>query len=251
MALHELNDARLEAALRNAGRALAGPQRDLSVDVVAALRAGSNVRRRGVSRRLALALIAMALLLTGAVVAVSGVVPGIGVRRGETTTPARPLVIDPTFLGMPTTLASARNRVDFAVEVPMAPDLGQPQVYYADEPPGGRVSLLYRASDRLPAIGDTPVGLLVTQFRGNVDGQLLTKVVGQGAEVTPVDVAGVPGWWIAGAHEVLYVNSEGDVISESPRFADSTLLWTHDGVTLRLESALPQQRAIAVAASLR
>lgn len=250
MALHDLGDAQLEAALRDAGQAVPGAQGDLSVDVVGALRSGSRVRRRG-TRRLAPALLAAALLLTAAAVAVSGIVPGVGLRRGETSTPSRPLVVDPGFLGTPTTLASARDRVDFAVEVPALPGLGQPQVYYADEPAGGRVSLLYRPNDRLPAIGDTPVGLFVTQFRGNAEDQLLTKVVGQGAEITPVEVAGARGWWIAGAHEVLYTDAEGNVIPEPSRFADSTLLWTHDGVTLRLESALPQRQAIAVAASLR
>ena len=250
MALHDLDDVQLEAALRDAGQAVPGAQRDLGVAVVAALGSGSRVWRRGM-RRLTPALLAATLLLTAAAVVVSGIVPGVGLRRGETTTPSRPLVVDPTFLGTPTTLASARDRVDFAVEVPALPGLGQPQIYYADEPAGGRVSLLYRANDRLPAIGDTPVGLFVTQFRGTVDDPLLTKVVAQGAEATPVDVAGARGWWIAGAHEVLYTDAEGRVMPEPSRFAGSTLLWTHDGVTLRLESALPRRQAIAVAASLR
>jgi hypothetical protein len=261
MALHDLDDRQLEAALRDAGRALAGAQRDLSVDVVAGLRAGDRVagrgvprglaRGRGVPRRLVPALIALAVLLTGAAVAVSGIVPGIGLRRGDTTMPARPLVVDPEFLGTPTTLDRARARVDFAVHVPALPELGQPQIYYADEPPGGRVSLLYPASDRLPAIGDTPVGLFVTQFRGAVDDQLLTKIVAEGAQVTQVDIAGIPGWWIADAHEVLYVDAEGHMAPERSRFADRTLLWTRDGVTLRLESALSRQQAIVIAATMR
>lgn len=251
MTLRDLGDARLEAALRDASRAVPGAKRDLSCAVVAALRSEGRSRARGAPwRRLAPALVAVALLLTGAALAASPIVPGIGVRGGDTTAPQRPLVIDQAFLGTPTTLPGARNRVDFAVRVPAFHGVGQPYVYYADEPAGGRVSLLYRANDRLPAIGDTPVGLFVTQFRGDVDERLLTKVIGQGA-VTRVDVAGVKGWWIANVHEVLYLDAEGDVIREPSRFAASTLLWTDDGVTLRLESALPRPQAIAVAASLR
>jgi hypothetical protein len=50
---------------------------------------------------------------------------------------------------------------------------------------------------------------------------------------------------------VLYVDPEGQVTPERSRFADRTLLWARDGVTLRLESALPRHQAIAIAASLR
>jgi hypothetical protein len=251
MALHDLDDRQLEAALHDAGRALAGARRDLSAEVVAGLRSSDRARSRGVPRRLAAALIALAVLLTGAAVAVSGIVPGIGLRRGDTATPAQPLVVDPAFLGTPTTLDRARARVDFAVQVPALPALGQAQVYYADKPAGGRVSLLYPASDRLPAIGDTPVGLLVTQFRGDVDDQLLTKIVSQGAQVTQIDIGGLPGWWIADAHEVLYIDADGHTAVERSRFADRTLLWTRDGVTVRLESALSRRQAIAIAAAMR
>jgi hypothetical protein len=250
MALHDLTSDQLEAALRDTGRALAGARRDLGADVVAALRSGARAPRT-VPRRLA-PLVAIAVLLTGAAIA-SVVVPGIDLRvgRGPSGATRAPLVADPAFLGAPTTLAAARERVDFAVGVPTARQLGTPQVYLNDRPPGGRVSLLYPVNDGLPAMGDTQVGLLLTQFRGVIDEQLLTKVVAEGAEVSPVEVDGLRGWWIDGAHEVLYVDPTGDVVTERPRFADSVVLWVRDGVTLRLESALDRQRAIAIAASVR
>ena len=250
MPLRDLDTGQLEAALREAGRALAGSRRDLSADVVATLRAGG--RARHTARRWLVPVVAGAVLLAGATVA-STVVPGIGLRIGLSPSEELPppLVADAAFLGTPTTLTDARERVDFAVAEPTDPGLPPPQVYHADRRAGGRVSLLYPAGDRLPAMGDTPVGLFLTQFRGDVDDQLLTKVVAEGAAVTPVEIDGLRGWWIEGAHDVLYLDDAGETVREPVRFAGNVLLWARDGVTLRLESALDRRAAIAIAASLR
>ncbi|HSK96090.1 MAG TPA: hypothetical protein VK891_05680 [Euzebyales bacterium] len=250
MRVHDLDTGQLEAALREAGRALEGARHDISRDVVVALRAGTPARHR-VRRRL-VPIVVIGMLLTGAAIA-STVVPGIGVRIGLPSLRGTqaPLVADAAFLGQATTLTAARERVDFAVGVPSASELGAPQVYLAGQPSGGRVSLLYPAGDRLPAMGDTRVGLFLTQFRGHVNQQLLTKVVAEGADVTSVQIDGLPAWWIEGAHEVLYVDRAGDMSAEPARFSDSVLLWARDGVTLRLESGLDRDQAIAIAASLR
>jgi hypothetical protein len=254
MAVHNLDDAQLAAALRSSGQAIAGARRDLSVDVIATLRSTDPgpARWSAPRRRLIPAVIVVAALLASAAVA-AGIVPGVTLRIGgaDSAPPVAPLVADPEFLGTPTTLAVARDRVDFPVRVPALGWLGRPQVYHADQPSGGRVSLLYAASDRLPAIAGTPVGLFVTQFRGDVREELLTKTVNQAVRVTPVDIGDNRGWWVEGAHEVLYAAPGGEVVAEPSRFADSTLLWTRDGVTLRLESALPQGEAIAIATSVR
>jgi hypothetical protein len=259
MSLQGLDQPQLEAALRDAGRALAGARDDLADDVVAQLRSGVGTQQRRVPapaprvlpRRLVPVLMILVLLVGAAVVA--GVAPGIGLRIGGPSTPSTrtPLVADADFLGAHTTLAAARDRVNFAVRLPALEQLGPPQVYYADDPAGGRVSLLYPAGDRLPAMEGTPVGLFVTQFRGDTDDELLAKIVHEGADVTSVEIAGIPGWWIEGAHEVLVIARTGDVVAERLRFSDNALLWTRDGVTLRLESALSRQQAIAIAASLR
>ena len=252
MAVHDLDDAQMAAALREAGRAIAGARGDLSVDVITRLRSTGAARTRQISQRhLVAALIVVTVLLGGAAVA-AGIVPGVVLRIGDPAPPAAPLVVDPEFLGTPTTLAVARDRVDFPVRVPELGWLGRPQVYHADRPAGGRVSLLYATNERLPAIGDTPVGLFVTQFRGEVHEELMAKTVSEAARVTQVDIAGNRGWWVEGAHEVAYLAPGGGAIQKEPaRFADSTLLWTRDGVTLRLESALSQREAITIAASMR
>jgi hypothetical protein len=259
MSLQGLDQPQLEAALRDAGRALGGARDDLADDVVAQLRSGVGAQqrrfptpaRRGLPRRLVPVLMVL-VLLAGAAVA-AGVAPGIGLRIGGPATPSTqtPLVADPAFLGTQTTLSVARDRVDFAVRVPALEQVGPPQVYHADEPAGGRVSLLYPAGDRLPAMEGTPVGLFLTQFRGDVDEDLLTKIVHEGADVTSVEIDGIPGWWIEGTHEVLFIDRAGEVVAERLRFSDNALLWTRDGVTVRLESALSRQQAIAIAASLR
>jgi hypothetical protein len=135
------------------------------------------------------------------------------------------------------------------VRVPALPALGSPQVHLAGDGARSRVSLLYGTTADLPAMPRTPVGLFITQFRGDVDPVLLTKVAG-GAQITPVAVAGGQGWWIEGAHEVGYLAPDGSVAIEPSRFANNTLLWSRDGVTLRLESAAALERAVAIAGSL-
>lgn len=136
------------------------------------------------------------------------------------------------------------------MRVPPQRDLGPAQVYVATGTTGHRVSLLYGAGARVPAMDGTDVGLLLTQFRGTLDSDLLTKTAHAETQITSVDVGGTRGWWVQGTHEVRYVAPDGSAAHDRARFADSTLLWTRDGVTLRLESALPRREAVAIAASL-
>lgn len=246
---HDRDDAGLAAALREAGRSLPGARRDvaaaLTPEALGPGRRGRTWRHPG-GRRLLL-VTAMLVVLAGSALA-AGVVPGVelrpGDRRVDTTTPA--LIDDTAFLGERTSLAGARSRVDIPVRMP---DLAAAaQVYVAE---GQRVSLVYPAGDDLPPVGGTGAGLVVSQFPGRADRTVLRKVVGPDAAVTPVDVGGAPGWWVSGTHAVATLTPDGGVTTEEVRYADRTLLWSVDGVTLRLEAAVDRARAVALAASMR
>lgn len=250
--LHELDDDALVGVLREAGRALPGARRDIAAALTpAALAAHGGSPRpavRGPRRRALVIAAALLVAIAGSALA-AGVVPGVDLRgapRADTTGP--PLVDDAAFLGHRTTLDDARTDVGFPIRLPDLP--GAPQVHVAGAQGRRRVTLLYGASADLPPIAGTSAGLAVTQFPGRADEAVLRKVVGPGVDVAPVTVGDVPGWWIAGAHEVAVVDGDR-VVTDPVRYADRTLLWSADGVTLRLEAAVPRARAIELAASMR
>jgi hypothetical protein len=155
-------------------------------------------------------------------------------------------------LGEQTTLAEARRRVSFPVLLP-AGRLGAPdEVYYATSPPGGRVTLLYRAAPELPEASLTGAGLLLTQFKAEVDQAFTRKVIDAGVRVEEVIVAGGRGYWFEGApHRLVFADEHGQFYEDRSRLAGNTLVWERGDVTLRLESALSRDASIALAESLR
>jgi hypothetical protein len=154
-------------------------------------------------------------------------------------------------LGKPVTLEEAEEAVDFDVLV--APDrYREPdEVYVARAPGGGRIDLLYGPSDELPPAAASGAGILLTEFRGDVDTELVKKVVGPDARTEFVTVDGNDAIWIEGGpHTVVVADENGEYVEERTRLAGNTLLWERDGVTLRLESGLSRDEAIQVAESL-
>ncbi|MGH2683695.1 MAG: hypothetical protein ACRDIX_10725 [Actinomycetota bacterium] len=213
----------------------------------------SLVRRPG--RRVALALAAV-LILAGGAVAGGLLVRGVRILIAPegTSPPPAPTVSGPPgrllFLGEESTLDQARREVDFEVGVPTAAGLPEPVAYVDDEPPGGRVSLVYPAGPGLPQTEEAGVGMLLMEFRGRVESPFLEKLVGQD-QVQEVEVAGTPGYWVEGQHTVSYLDDRGTAFEERTRLAGNTLLWQQGAVTLRLESALPMEEAIRIAESMR
>jgi hypothetical protein len=142
------------------------------------------------------------------------------------------------------TIDEAREAVGFELLLPTA-GLGTPEVFLSEAVPGGMVSLLYPARD-----GNGP-GLLITEFAGGTDRQLVTKDVGPGTTVTPVEV-GIGGFWIEGdPHTVLFEDQTGDIRADEPRLAGNTLIWVDGGVTFRLESGGDLEQALEIADSMR
>jgi hypothetical protein len=144
----------------------------------------------------------------------------------------------PLELGERLSLAEAGRRAGFRVLT--SPLLGAPDAVFYD---GVEVALLYGTPSH--------VRLLVNEIHATERPELFKKLAGEGTKVSPVSVAGEPGYWISGASHVLVVAPSGAIVDERVRLAGDTLLWLRGGLTLRLEGDLTRERALAVAESFR
>jgi hypothetical protein len=152
-------------------------------------------------------------------------------------------------LGTRTTLDGARRTVSFDV---LAPALAPDQVYATDEPPGGQVALLYRPRPGLPDANHTSVGLLITEFRGDLPFEFLQKTLAPGTTAERLTVNGGRGVWIAGQpHVVLYRDSTGEVRDYTLRLATNTLIWRQGTRVVRLEAHISEAAALRIAGSMR
>jgi hypothetical protein len=165
------------------------------------------------------------------------------------------------MLGRPVTLAEAQAAADFPLLLPTAEEFASPrEIYVSGAGAAAMISFVYPAVPGLPAASETGAGALLTQFAGRTERSLIEKGLqgpsGSGASETllePVTVRGEPGFWITGApHAVFFVCSgPGECRQEPYRLAGDVLLWEYEGVTLRLESGLSREKALAIAESVR
>jgi hypothetical protein len=267
---HGVSDSDLGRRLRDLGTHLAVPQTPPLVEAVrmriAAWQAPVPPARVGWRRRPAIlvaTLAALAAVLLGSVPTTRNAIAGWLGLRGVTiqqvptppTTTTRPTTSPLPIgirlgLGTPSTLADVRTHVSFAVVVPAT--LGAPDQVYLREPPvGGAVSLVYLPRAGLPPAAGTGVGLLVTEFRGDLASEFIGKFLGPGTTAEPVTVSGGAGWWISGApHTLLYRDANGETVEETVRLAGPTLVWERGNVTLRIEGSLTKAQAMAIARSM-
>ncbi len=157
-------------------------------------------------------------------------------------------------LGQRVTLEDAQSRVRFQILVPTSAELGDPdEVYFTEPPIGGEVALVYRAGANLPQSQQTGVGLLITEFRGDLDPGAFLKTLGPDSRLTEVRVNGVLGYWIEGKpHQFLYRDPiTKQYQTETLRLAGNTLIWEQGSVTIRIESALTKDQALRIAQSMR
>ena len=154
-------------------------------------------------------------------------------------------------LGQQVDLAVAQQHVAYPILLPAS--LGPPDaVYVGTPPPGGAVTLVYGPQAGLPATTEAGVGMLLGEFRGRTDQIFIAKMAGPGTAVVAVTVAGQPGFWLSGQpHAFLYQDAGGVAQQQTLRLAGNTLIWTHGDLTLRLESALSEAAALAIASSVR
>ena len=121
--------------------------------------------------------------------------------------------------------------------------IGAPDAAFTGRPEGG-TSFVWKPSAPLPRVFDSDIGLLLTEFPGGLDRQLVEKLVPPGTTIEPVTVDGAAGYWLGdGVHEFFYLDADGEPQPDTARLAANTLLWERDGVTYRLESALDRDAA--------
>jgi hypothetical protein len=118
--------------------------------------------------------------------------------------------------------------------------------------PGGEVSLLYRPRRGLPRSGPTGLGLLVTEFRGDIDPEYLGKIAGPATRIERLRVRGEPAVWIEGAPHVFFYRPPGGGFEERPlRLAANVLLVERGALLVRMEGSLGKDEALRIAESLR
>src|SRR5438105_3021585 len=143
----------------------------------------------------------------------------------------------PLDLGHRSSMADAQSAVGFTIAVPA--ELGAPDAVYVNtDLPGGEVALAYTPRPGIPLVKQTGLGVLVTEFRGDLVPGFISKGVGPGTSLQETSVNGDPGWWIAGEPHTIYVEVAGSGQFETLRMAANTLVWEHAGVTYRIESSL-------------
>lgn len=220
---------------------------------------GSSRRHRTLPARwwagaiAAMLLVAMSLALPDARQAVADWLgfPGIRIEIGDRADDPPPSVTaigGSLLLGEATTLQGVEAAVDFAVVAPGGLDDVDPEVYLNTFEGAPVVSLLYPASNGLPEIGETGVGLLLMQIdaSGNTS-MFIAKRASAESPPQPVTVDGVEGLWIRGG--VLMIDA-GDPFWTYERRSGNVLVWEQGGITYRMESNLPRDDAIAVVESL-
>lgn len=262
-------DPELEARLRALGRRLRYPPApDVHDEVLKRIEGHAPLSRhrwQGLLSSPRRRVVAVVLALLFAVASALGVSPGVreaaaewlGLKGIKIT--FLPSILEPgpaganLKLGERVSLEEARERVSYRVLVPTLPELGEPdEVYLRKYPPGGQVSLVYRARPGLPRASETGVGLLLSEFRGLTGEVYFEKLLGPGAKVETVAVGESRGFWLEGEpHAFLYQDEKGSVRKEDLRLAANTLIWERGELTLRLEGKLSEKEALRIAESVR
>ena len=183
--------------------------------------------------------------------------PSLGPARSATPaagvpgTPGAPGVPGATMgLGERIELAELDARAGFHVEWPGDPSIGPPDAAYIDDQRGGQVSLVWAAAAGRPATLEPGVGLLLSQFRGDVDEGFFEKALGGETSIDPALVGDDRGYWLSGdPHMFFWVGPDGPV-HEERRWVGDALVWSNGVITFRLESSLGRDTAIRLAESL-
>lgn len=174
---------------------------------------------------------------------------GARIERAEPTTTNDA----PPLLGQRVTLAEAQRQAGFKPVLPALPQLGAPQSAAFDPTiaPGGQVALIWEPHPDLtaPQTKGQPA-LVLTEIQASLD-PAIGKVTGAGTRTEPVLIDGEPGLWLTGRrHEFAYLTPNGTTRTQTARLAGDTLLWSHEGLLLRLEGAASKRVALTIARSV-
>jgi hypothetical protein len=247
----------LDTALFDLAEHLDHPAAENLADVVLR-RVAPGVTRARRRMHALLAVAAAVVVLTAALLAIGPArhaiadwlgIGAVEVRVSEGTVP--PATGANTVPGAPNTgtpapgpvvarqLAAARAAVKFAIRTPRTASAGALAGVEVD----GRVR------DGLVVLRYPRFTLVEIASRGH-NGPILRKMLGV-ASVENVTVAGEPGLWAAGVHEVGYVDRNGHVRTDTVRRSGPVLLWERDDVTYRIEGLERPADALAIARTLR
>jgi hypothetical protein len=268
-----MDDLTLEGALRDLSAALAYPSAGPATsDVATKVRqrvatAAPATPRRGLGGWLAgrplrgsLVVAIAALLILAAVAGAVGLgLPGIRILFGGPTPPpvaspsassASPGTLGQSLgLGTRVSLDEAERLAGIDLVLPADPAVGPPDGAYLL---ANRVALVWPERPGLPADPASGVGLLISEFRGEVTQGIYDKYLDSEARLTPITVNGDRGYWISGPpHFFVYVDPDGRVVDDSRRVVGDTLIWADGDITYRLESRVGMEEAIRLAESLR
>ena len=145
-------------------------------------------------------------------------------------------------LGLGRRVTFATGEAEFGT-IATVRSLGAPDAVYVGQGLPHRVSLVYVARSGLPA-GKAGIGALLDEITGDTPLVYAEKLVGARVPITHVEVNGDDGYFIGGSHALQLPDEL------RPRLAGNTLVWQHDAVTYRLETALGLRRALALARSV-
>jgi hypothetical protein len=257
----------LERALVRLGGEIVFPE---TPDVLAAvgdrLERAAPARRRKRSRRvLVVAFVALALA-AGAAMAVpaarTAILEFFGLRGATVTrvgtlprAETRPEAV-PAAEALE--LGSAVPVVDGAVRMKwpylVVPDaLGPPDAaYYSDSVLlGGKVSLVYAPGAGVPRSPYTGVGILVTEFRGDLAPGYIEKLADAGTGIEQLRIGRHRAIWLEGGpHFVAFRTPDGNFGEDVGRLAGNTLLVERGQLLVRIEGELQRERAVEIARSL-
>jgi len=241
----------LERHLRELGNALELPAAPDLVDVVRARISEEREPRIRIRRSLVLATAALGLALAAAMAVPQARtaileflhIRGASVEKVQTLPPVS-VPNSGLNLGEPVTLEEARDAVSFEIAQPELTGLGRPDSIFLDRAtPGGQVFFLWGMEAR-PRV-------LLSEFRGDLNRELIGKQVGPGTTIEPVSVQGAPGFWVAGAnHVVYYLDPDGQIQEETIRLSRNALLWERNDLTLRIEGDFGKGVALELARSV-
>jgi hypothetical protein len=249
----------LERELRALARAIDYPA---TPDLAARLAGRLGSTRPGPARlplARALAVAAVWLVVTAALVAAASRDVADALRNVENLTgvtiewipePAPEPTPRDLDLGPRATLREAARDVAFRPLLPRI--LGGPdEVHVRAAPRGGELSLLYDPRSDLPPAITTGLGLLVTEFRGDLAPEYLTKVAPQATAVSRLRVGGDRAIWIAGApHYFFYRSPGGGIAQRDLQVAQNVLLIERGRVLVRMEGAFDRATAVRLAGTL-
>lgn len=275
--LSPLSDAVLKRELRELGKAIAWPPApDFAASIRLHLQSQTTPLPHRHSRFAALrhplaiaalvllALVASIALLAGLRDAVADMFGVRGIRivverahptqipaitRGTTPLPTGQRLL----LGDPVSLEEAAQLAGFLPRVPSQERLGAADEIYARRLPDGTVmiSLVYLPGQNLPETAETGVGLLLMEFAAKQDTGFIVKSLAGDGILRTVMVNGHQGWWIEGTSQlVMLTDPTSGCCPGVRRPSGNILLWESGGITFRMESALSQEEALAIAAAM-